>query len=112
MARLSDPTLSQFTRDLSVPLLLQEGAFSDSMIVTSKDAKAFLLRNIPGVNASIKISLLYRATEYGWRADNFHNHCNGKGATITIIKSDAQRVFGGFTMVSWSSMNKVDTSKT
>lgn len=112
LARLSDPVVSEFTKDFSVPLLLKEGALRESVIVTNQQAKAFLLRAIPGVSAFVKIKMIYRATEDDWRAENFHRQCNGKGATITIIRSDAQKVFGGFTMVSWSSMDKGDQNKT
>ncbi len=33
----------------------------------------------------------------------FHELCDEKGPTITVMKSKAGRVFGGFTMQSWDS---------
>jgi hypothetical protein len=49
-------------------------------------------------------TLLYRATEDGFAAADFHRKCDNKGATLTIIKSkDHPNVFGGFTAVSWES---------
>jgi hypothetical protein len=47
-------------------------------------------------------SLLYRATQDGFAAADFHRKCDNKGATLTIIKSrDHPNVFGGYTAASW-----------
>ena len=45
--------------------------------------------------------LLYKATRDGFGAHNFHDLCDGKGATISIIKSDTNKVFGGYTPIKW-----------
>lgn len=45
-------------------------------------------------------------------AEDFHKKCDKKGPTITLIKSERGRLFGGFTMVSWSSMNEDKMGKT
>jgi hypothetical protein len=47
--------------------------------------------------------LLYRATLHGFDAKSFHSKCDGKKNTITIIKTDGNYVFGGFTAAEWSS---------
>jgi hypothetical protein len=42
--------------------------------------------------------------EHSWLVTfKFHELCDDKGPTITIFKSKAARVFGGFTQESWSS---------
>ena len=46
-------------------------------------------------------SLIYKATLNGSRAEDFHAKCDMKGATLTIVKSEMGRVFGGFTDISW-----------
>jgi hypothetical protein len=43
------------------------------------------------------IVLIYQATRDGWTADNFHNKCDYQGPTITIVKTNKNRIFGGFT---------------
>ena len=48
--------------------------------------------------------LLYRASRDGWEAKDFHDKCDGKGATVVLVKSDdGGYVFGGYTDVPWSS---------
>ena len=45
--------------------------------------------------------LLYRASRDGWSASDFHRMCNGKGATVTVVKSSGGYIFGGYTDVAW-----------
>ena len=35
--------------------------------------------------------------------DGFHNHCDNKGATLTVIITNDGYIFGGFTTVPWTS---------
>jgi hypothetical protein len=51
-------------------------------------------------------TLLYRATTDGFEASSFHEKCDGKGNTITIIKTNGNYVFGGFTAAKWSSSRR------
>jgi hypothetical protein len=52
---------------------------------------------------SSKGNLLYRATRDGFTCQAFHSKCDGKGNTITIIKSHLNYVFGGFASSAWNS---------
>ncbi len=54
---------------------------------------------------SSKGNLLYRATRDGFTSQAFHSKCDGKGNTITIIKSHLNYVFGGFASSAWNSSN-------
>ena len=55
-------------------------------------------------NTAQKWELIYKATCDGFHGDNFHNYCDGKGPTMTIIQSkDGNYLFGGYTEISWSS---------
>jgi len=50
-----------------------------------------------------KLELLYRGSRDGFAAANFHQKCDGKGPTWTVIKSQNQvNIFGGYTQDSWS----------
>lgn len=51
----------------------------------------------------INFKLLWRATEHGKSAKEFHSRCDEKGSTITIIKSTIGRIFGGYTTLDWLS---------
>ena len=46
--------------------------------------------------------LLYRASRDGWASTDFHDFCDKKGPTVTVIKS-GNNIFGGFTERSWES---------
>ena len=53
--------------------------------------------------------LLYRGSVHGMTATAFHERCDNKGATLTLIRADVDGrvcVFGGFTSMSWSSVGK------
>ena len=54
-----------------------------------------------------RFTLLYRGSRDGFRAEDFHSKCDGKGNTLTILKANGF-VFGGFTSASWESC---DTGK-
>ena len=54
-------------------------------------------------SGQVKLELLYRASRDGFQAQDFHSRCDGKGATITVIKCSGGFVFGGYADVSWDS---------
>jgi hypothetical protein len=49
-------------------------------------------------------TLLYRATRDGFTTEAFHEKCDGKADTVTIIKTDLDYVFGGFASAIWTSV--------
>jgi BTB/POZ domain-containing protein KCTD9 len=52
-------------------------------------------------DSELKLNLLYKATKDGFRAINFHSRCDNKGPTISVIKSEQGKTFGGFTNLNW-----------
>ena len=47
----------------------------------------------------------WRATRDGWAASTFHNNCDGKIPTLTIVKvvKDSKNfIFGGYCTVTWA----------
>eukprot|EP01083_Nonionella_stella_P053076 140582_1 len=46
-------------------------------------------------------SLLHRGSRDGFSANAFHNKCDGKAKTLSIIRSDSNNVFGGYASVPW-----------
>ena len=61
--------------------------------------RAFLLCEFP---ISQKLNLIYRASQDGFEADNFHTKCDYKPNTLIIIKSTNGNVFGGYTEKTWN----------
>ncbi len=59
--------------------------------------------SLVNMTESSTVSLLYRATKDGFKSKTFHDKCNGKENTITIIKTNDNYVFGGFTAAKWNS---------
>ena len=49
------------------------------------------------------MELLYRGTRDGMSSDVFHNKCNNKGPTISIIKNEKGYIFGGYNSIDWTS---------
>lgn len=56
-----------------------------------------------GVDCLKSMKLIYRGSTHGFGADKFHARCDFNGPTLTIVLSDDNWRFGGFTMQSWKS---------
>ena len=63
------------------------------------------LINLCGFPKYQKWKLLYRASKDGFSGANFHEKCDGKTHTLTIIKTPNGNIFGGFTEAPWSKKN-------
>ena len=48
--------------------------------------------------------LLYRLSRDGLPLSRFHEMCDGDGPTLTLIKSNYGKTFGGYTDISWQMM--------
>lgn len=55
---------------------------------------------MPGIR---QINLIYRGSRDGFLSKNFHNKCDYKGETLSIIKSTKGYIFGGYTKINWDS---------
>ncbi|KAK8813348.1 hypothetical protein WA158_002940 [Blastocystis sp. Blastoise] len=53
-----------------------------------------------------KWTLLFRASEHDYSAEEFHKYCDTKGETITLVqyksKNNSYYIFGGYTSVDWN----------
>jgi len=59
-----------------------------------------------------KFKPIFRGSKDGQNASAFHKACDNKGPTITVIRSKAGKVFGGFVDLPWkTSCNYLNTSK-
>ena len=73
----------------------------NSNCATENLHKEFLLK-IFG-NKTIITTLLYRGSDHGWSASDFHSRCDNKGATISLFKILNGDCIGGFTTAQWCS---------
>jgi hypothetical protein len=73
-------------------------------IVPLSDARSLLPRELqtafPQFNGRAW-SLIYSGRAHGFGVADFHDHCDGKANTITIVETEQGRVFGGYTHVRW-----------
>jgi hypothetical protein len=91
-----------------------EGNHIESKIVKDNEIK-FLMNRIreihPKIN-NIYFNLVYRATEDGDKAADFHKKCDKIGPNITLIKTRKGYIFGGFTFKNWEHMPRdIDVNK-
>ncbi len=85
---------------LALGSLLSQVNFT-SAILSNKQLKALI--KLCNFSESQKWKLIYKASEDGFAAVNFHSKCDGKKNTLTVIKSSNGNVFGGFCQEQWSS---------
>ena len=52
-----------------------------------------------------KWNLIYRATQDGFEARDFHSKCDNKSDTLIVIKSTNGNIFGGYTVRNWKGSN-------
>ena len=69
-----------------------------------------LISNFIDRNEGFKFKLLYKGTIDGDTLDIFHKKCDNQGATISIIKSTDNQIFGGYAAKSWNKDIKGDIS--
>ena len=57
-------------------------------------------------------NLIYRGSRNGFRAEDFHEKCDGKKNTIVVVQARNGRRFGGFTEAKWDKSNGYKSSST
>ena len=89
---------------------LYEEMKKNSDILNSKEEFIQIIR---GIKKSFdfkinSITLLYKASKDGESA--FHQKCDGKAFTVTLVKTTTNKRFGGFTSKSWNQNNLQNNS--
>jgi hypothetical protein len=87
----------------------QLGEFVDGLSIQKLKLKYSLVLTKEEIFSIVEMAqfkdgnLLYRATRDGFTASAFHEKCDEKENTITIIKTNDNNVFGGYTAAKWTS---------
>ena len=83
-----------------------------SKIINNINEFQFVLNKIEKLSSKeIKsLQLLYRASEYSYSGQIFHQKCDGITPTIVIIHSKNNYKFGGYTEKSWECTSKDDNA--
>ena len=76
----------------------------NSKCAANIEEKKYLLKLLG--NKEIVTILLYRGSDHGWTAKDFHLRCDHKGPIICLYKIKKGDCIGGFTNSQWSSTTK------
>jgi len=96
---ISLPIILKVQENKKVQEKEQSAILSQSILLRDNEHVKVL---ISWVGKGRKWQLLYRGTRDG---DKFHNKCDNKGATITLIQSSTGHLFGGYTPSPWCTKN-------
>ena len=73
-----------------------------STILYNSELKIDYINQILERTKCQSFKLLYRGSKDWFNCKSFHEKCNNKGPTITLIQTEKGHIFGGFTSISWS----------
>jgi hypothetical protein len=86
-------------------LVIKDNSKFDSNIIRSISESKHLMRLCQFDNTD-SFELLYRATDHGFRARDFHTKCDNIPNTLTIIRSKSDMIFGAYTTAQWDTSNR------
>jgi hypothetical protein len=73
-----------------------------AFISSSNETETNFQFETPALEAEVKLMLCYRASEHDFLASEFHRLCDGKGATITLVKDEDGKMAAAYNGGSWS----------
>ncbi len=76
--------------------------FDESIILPQAPNRDYIINMFDGKKINFS-KLLFRASRDGFGVEKFHQLCDEKGPTVTLVKSQKGFYFGGFNTISWSS---------
>lgn len=74
-----------------------------SRILPEKSASHFFGDIFENGNTWPYFELIYRGSRDGFSSKKFHELCDGKGCTLSLIRNNKGSVFGGYTTLPWES---------
>jgi BTB/POZ domain-containing protein KCTD9 len=54
----------------------------------------------------VELKMIYRGTEHEFTRQSWGDLCYNKGPTLSVIKAENERIFGGYTSQSWTEPNE------
>ena len=73
----------------------------DSKIIKNPEDVAMLKKWLSSSPSTIKFKLLVRGTRDGFNHEAFHRNCESKSNTLVLVKTEYEKVCGGFTELNW-----------
>ena len=63
----------------------------------------WILKRMKSEGKKLDMQLLYKLKNHGDSSGTFHSYCNGKGYTLSLVRTTKGYRCGGFTTQSWAS---------
>ena len=79
----------------------KEGPFEIDSAILNNQGQADFLKNILG-NPK-RIERIFRASEHNFRAAAFHEKCDNKRDTLTLVRTEFGKTIGGYSHYPWDS---------
>jgi hypothetical protein len=73
-----------------------------AFISSSNESVTTIEVETPALEAEVKFKLCYRASEHDFLASEFHRLCDGKGATITVVKDNTGKMAAAYNGKRWN----------
>ena len=94
-------------------IYIKENFSFDSSIINNDVEKQELIINWIREKVDknlIKLEKIFVMSINGSSSKDFHKYCDNQGATLTLLKTTKNKIFGGFTPLDWESKisNKID----
>ena len=75
-------------------LTLIDNFLADSKVASENQQKEYLLKLLD--YKRFVTYMLYRGSDHGWKAKDFHSRCDNKGPSISLFKVKDGDVIGGY----------------
>jgi hypothetical protein len=79
----------------------ERGRHHNASFIYSSNDNVTTVEVEKGPVKDVKLTLLFRASEYGFRSSDFHRMCDRKGPTITIVKAENGPMAAAYSGVDW-----------
>ena len=84
---------------------MQKNLQSKDILLNEEEKKMvcdWILKQMKSEGKKVNMTLLYKLTAHGDGANNFHNYCNNKGYTLSLVRNTKGYRCSGFTTQSWA----------
>ena len=79
-----------------------DNIFMNSNIISNTNQEMIRqIKNWINPNRNIEFILIFRKSRDGSSASDFHKHCDSQGATLCLIQTIKNYIFGGYTTIPW-----------
>jgi hypothetical protein len=85
-----------------------EKYFGNSKTLLTLAHRKMVMKFVRDKYPQARFERIYDANTHGWEPYNFHDCCDKKGWTLTIVLTTDDFIFGGFTTAEWESPPDVD----